>query len=279
MDKTYIVPQFLIYESNDFTVIQNSKSTSIITDKQTSDFFLNIEKSRKNVFNYEELKKIFGINITKVLDFCIENNLIENYKESELGGNTFQIISNDKNFIKSCNYNLTNSKNQIIKYDEYDILNIPEIDLKAWVTIFLNPFKYEDYYRINKILANMNVVYRFAFYYEHNIFISNYYKQEWNNPCPLCFFANLVSTLKSNSYFLEVIPFQTILELIYEVNPGFKIETILTKDIILNIINLLNNTKKVENNFDVNKTYMYDYKNNIIMEDRSLFWDLCDCYE
>lgn len=279
-NKIYKVPPFIISSYDDFSVVQNSKSTVLIKDSTIAQYFKNVEESKKDIFKFNELLEIFEGKVGIVIDFCLKNNLIEYYEEVDLEYNDLFILSNDSSFIDSCIFNLDQIVNsKFLNYDKYGVMEMPEIPEKSLVTIFLNPFTYNDFLEISNKLSKDDITFRIAFYYEHRIYITNYYKKTWYNPCPICFFSNLRSALSSYSNVSGSLSFQNLLELIYEKDPGFKLQVNLNNGNILNLIYLISTTIDIDDNYKVNNTYVFDYINNIFGSDRAFYWDLCDCYE
>ena len=127
--------------------------------------------------------------------------------------------------------------------------------------------------------ADCNIVSRLGFYYNHNLFLSNYYKTEWYNPCPICFFGNLESSLRGKSKAFNTTSFQTLMDLIYKREPKFEIKNNFSNYSILLFVNTLLDELNYINNSHVNNVKYIDFNRNIVISDQSIHWELCDCYE
>lgn len=276
----YRIFPFLITNCEEISVIQNSQSTVILKKSEMIDFFNWIDSSGVYEVSMKQLNEIFNEQTEKAIEFMQRNNLIGEIKQKIISYEDITVVSNDEIFIKSMKFNSKgHNENFIYELLPRDFHDFKINNLQSLYIFFLNPFHYKYYTELINIIRDNNILSRFGFYYEHRIFLSNYYKQEWYNPCPLCFFGNVESSLRGNSKLLNTVSFQNLLDLIYKKEPGFEVENTFNNYSILTFVDTLLKDLDIDNNSQINNVQYIDFNKNIVLSDQAIHWELCDCYE
>lgn len=277
----YNINTYLINDLEGECVVQTKSSLTIIHNEKMIELLKYIEEKRISILNDSIMKNFFSEEeYLDVYSFLQDERLIELKNNKIVSIKNILIISNESKF-ENIFMNNFKEKFESIKninvenfYKNQDILK--NIDT---VYVFLNPFNLEEYETINKIIINKNKIVQNIFYYNNSIYISNLYKKEWANPCPLCFFSILESKLRGiiNE---ENWNFQTIVDLIYTKSPKFKIEAKLSihdyMPVCFILLKYLENID-LENRFDA--IYEIELEKYKISTDYCYHWEVCDCYE
>ena len=194
------------------------------------------------------------------------------------GAKRMVILSNDDKFISSAKYNLSENK---IKISFVPMSSLKEFKFSKEdiVVVFLNPFELQDLEKLVNVMQSKNVICKFIFSYNNKIYFSNFYKKDWSNPCPLCFFYEIESRLRGDEGESHI-NFQTIIDLLYGENIQFKSELPLEKEAYLNIVFYLAQTiQNVSNQYKVDEIAELNLDNYEIKRDIAYHWGYCDCYE
>lgn len=276
----YRVFPFLITNYEEMSVIQNYKNIVIIKDIEMINFYNWIDSNEIYKVSTDQINEIFNERTEQAIEFMLNNYLIDKIKPKIINFENVRIVSNDEVFINSMKFNSIGHNEKFIyelsprDFCEFEVNNL--LDLYIF---FLNPFNYKYYARLVNIIKENNVLSRFSFYYNNSIFLSNYYKKEWYNPCPLCFFGNVESSLRGKSKILNTVSFQILLDLIYKKDPAFEIQNTFTNYSILIFVNTLLNDMDIIDNSQINNVQYIDFNRNIVLADQAIHWELCDCYE
>lgn len=144
----------------------------------------------------------------------------------------------------------------------------------------MNPFNLKEYISINQKMSSFNnIIVKNIFYYNNKIYLTNFYKKSWRNPCPLCFFSNLESHLKGLTN-IKQYNFQTLLDIIYEKNPNFSVEAKLERYDYIPVINAIQMEFVSENkNREIDKVKSISLENYNVRYDYAYHSRGCDCYE
>lgn len=276
----YKFKPFLLYHlrENNY-VIQNGESTVIITNKKLVNFLEYIEREKTLECQNELFEKFFDKQTSEVIEFLKNNNVIFDNEilSSKINlGNKF-LIYNDNSFKNYFNITFDEYEFNYIYIDKCLDYPFKENDL---IIIFLNPFNLNEYINLYNSLKNTEAIIKMIFYYNHSLYITQYHKQSWYNPCPKCFFYSLETQLRGDVN-KGSFNFQTLVDLIYKQKPMFKLEAkLLPKDFIIIMYILgkdLNNLDNLVNH--INKVYEIDLLTMKINEDNCYHWEVCDCYE
>lgn len=276
----YRVFPFLITNYEEVSVIQNYKNIVIIKDIEMINFFNWVDSNEIYKVSIDQINEIFNERTEQAIEFMRNNYLIDKIRPKIINFENIRVISNDETFINSMKFNSIGHKEKFIyellprDFHEFEVNNL--LDLYIF---FLNPFNFKYYTELVNIIKENNVLSRFSFFYNNNIFLSNYYKKEWYNPCPLCFFGNVESSLRGKSKVLNTVSFQTLLDLIYKKDPGFEIQNTFTNYSISIFVNTLLNDMDIIDNSQLNNVQYIDFNRNIVLADQAIHWELCDCYE
>lgn len=150
---------------------------------------------------------------------------------------------------------------------------------KAVYYIVLNPFNYKQYTELANILKQNNVIHKFVFYYNYSFYFTNYHKANWHNPCPLCYFSHLESSLRSQSKLKGNVSFQTIIDLIYTKTVYFNTESILDNFKIIRLINEIIDDITDLNDYTVKLIKQLNMKTGKTDYDIAIPWEVCPCHE
>lgn len=274
----YTIKPFLIHRLDEGCVLQTGTNTVMIKNEELFAFLENIEINKIKEIQKEEIKDVFDVSHQVVIEFLLNNEIIIQEKEKNMQYNKVHLFSNNQLFsetFKSAAVGIFDSIE--IKDINSDLKNVKENDL---CLLFLNPFNLKKYIELVDKLTIENVIIKTVFFYNHSLYISNYHKQEWNNPCPKCFYYSLETqlrgTINSNN-----INFQIIIDMIYEQSETFEVQANLNTSDFLEILNILLSDFKYNKNPNqyINKVYEIDLKDGRVNQDFSYHWELCDCYE
>jgi len=278
--KMYKILPFLITDIGEMAVIQNAVNTVVIKEVKLVEFFTKIDNESDLSFDMDLLKDYFGDRYEDVVAFLLTNKLMVENTIRKIEYEKVSVVSNDSCFMNSIKFNSEGIEEKI----EFVQINKLKYDLESYdsrnlFVIFLNPFDFRMMSEIVETLREKNALMCVAFYYNHKIYVSNYYKKEWYNPCPLCFFSNLEGSLRGQSKSMNTVSFSTLLDLIYQKNPGFEVNHKFRNYEIMPLVDTIINDLKIENSRKVNSVRYIDFSRNSIMNDEALHWEVCDCYE
>lgn len=276
----YRIFPFIITDCEEYSVIQNAKNTVILKDSLMISFFHWVEKDVQYNISKEQLREFFNEEVDEAIRFMKNNSLLSDANSINMEFEKITVVSNDKTFIDSMRFNAI-GRDENITYEllPNDISDFHVNNTEDLYIFFLNPFNYRHYSELVNIVKEYNIVSRFGFYYNHSIFLSNYYKKEWYNPCPMCFFGNVESSLRGMSKASNTTSFQTLLDLIYKKDPKFEIKNKFSNYSILIFVNTLLDELNYIDNTHINNVSYIDFNRNTVMSDQSMHWELCDCYE
>lgn len=277
----YKISPFLIHQLNEEEhVIQTKNSTVLITNKELINILRCVEDNNLSELTMEWLEeKTNLLSSSEVITFLLSNNIVK-----EITSNIYEIkrivcCTNDNKF-SDIFEKVFNSKYEIILISINEIFefNFCNTDICLF---FLNPFLYKDFLNIDAYLKKKDILNKFIIYYNHSIYISNFYKFDWHVPCPKCFFSNLESHLRGNQI-SEKINFQLLIDLIYEKKVNFPIcAKIECYDLISTIYILQYQLSALYNkeSYIINELSEISLKNNSVVKDNAVYWEICDCYE
>ncbi|MBU3228910.1 McbB family protein [Clostridium algidicarnis] len=276
----YKVFPFIITNYEKTSVIQNSLNTVIVKDEQMICFFNWVDSNSVYNVSKDHLIRIFKEETCEAIEFMKFNHLIDEVNEKNIKFKNVTVVSNDEVFINSVKFNSDGHSEKFIyellpmDFNEFKITNPQNLYL-----FFLNPFNYKYYSELVNVIRNNNILSRFGFYYNHSLLLSNYYKKEWCNPCPLCFFGNIESSLRGMYKGSTAVSFLTLLDLIYKKDPGFVIKNTFSNYSISMFVNTILNDIVITDHSHINNVKYIDFNKNIVLLDQAIHWELCDCYE
>lgn len=273
----YKVNSYLINSFNDSCVIQTGTSTTVVQNQQLVEFLFYIENKKIKSLTDSDLEREFSDSKDIVVEFLLGNDILKMVKEPFFKYDKVWVISNDDIFNNLFNKfgNSVMPNIEILEDDDFS-----KIKSNDMIVLFFNPFHLEKYINLMDSIKEKEAIIKTVFYYNHSIYVSNYYKKDWRNPCPKCFFYSLETQLRGTLSSNEL-NFQTIIDIIYEQNGLFNIEAELeTIDYLKPIDILLSDIKFNKNpNQFVNKVYEISISKGTINQDYAYHWELCDCYD
>lgn len=275
----YLIETFLLHEAEEYYVVQTKTTTILVTNYNLVRMLEYIEKENICIINDKLALRFFNNDeLSELYEFLLREHLIRKVEEKVLKFNHVILITNNIKFKNAFFNNLGNKFEDMTHYGPEEIKqNINLIESADCVFVFLNPFNQQEYEKINTLIYNKDLLVKNMFFYNNSIYISNYAKKSWLNPCPLCFFSILESRLRGvinqNNY-----NFQTIIDIIYTKNPKFRIEAELENyDYIPILYTLIMQFNNLESNID--EIFEIDLDTYRINCDYAYHWEVCDCYE
>ena len=275
----YKIIPFIWYDLNEKETFFQTKESSVII---TNNFLISMLKKLESleVVELEETMLLEYFNnesLENVIRFLKENRLIKEKENMELNFNNIILYTNDSEFSELFRYTFA---------EEYSIIIVNSLtELKKFkfndelLFCFLNPFKFQEYEEIVEIGNNENTILKIIFSYNHHAYISNYYKKDWMNPCPRCFFSELESQIRGEIT-NNTTNFQTIIDILYSKSENFSVEYPLTKKDYISIIYvLMRNMNSNLEHCDIDEVLSINLKDNSISKDIAYHWGYYDCYE
>lgn len=280
--KTYRIKQFILFEIDDSLAIQNMDGFTVLKDPKLISFFKVLDN--ENRLNIEEsyLRNFFSEEWEQSTQFMLDSKLIEENKVKK-AYKSVNIFTNDEVILESLKFNIDelSFENRIVFLEQGGLVNeISQFKLSDALNIFiLNPFDYIHFLQLTSYIIEKNVYCVFCFGYDTALYITNIYKNDWNNPCPKCFFSNLESSLRAKNKVDGRPNFQTIIDLIYNKRIFFKGQIPLNKRGLLPVIHelceIIENKNLNESSARIKKCYL----NGEVEYDTAIHWELCDCLE
>lgn len=283
MGDTYKVYPFVITKWEDYAIIQNCNNITILKDQEMIRFFESMDAESSLVISEGELNHHFPQSTDSAMSFMICNKLMCKVKVANRYFENLLFLTNDLICYNSFIYN---SEGCEISSDAVYIEDFATLPEEYWhehrndlIIFMLNPFSLKMLEKVVNIVREYNITTRVVFSYNNNVYFSNYYKPEWYNPCPKCFFAHLEGALRCASHLQDAPSYQTIIDLIYTRSPAFPIYNRFTPHIVVPIISELLKDVPINDNYNVNGVKIYDISKRKINYDNIIHWELCDCYE
>lgn len=262
----------------DTTVFQTKSTTVVITNSKLSNFLIEIEKQHLLELDGNYIKtKFLEAEEDEVINFLLKNKLLKLEKKKQWKVSKIVLLSNDHKFEESFEYNVKNSyKVEVINLDLFRNMQFNDSDL---LVVFLNPFNLKTMNDLTQKIKEKNVLVKFIFSYNNNIYFSNFYKKSWNNPCPMCFFYELESQLRGENS-ENSINFQTLIDILYEQEVQFSSHLPLSEMDYVHIICLLSKYLGEEiRNYYFDEILELELENYKVNKDTAYHWGYCDCYE
>lgn len=275
----YQIETFLLHKAKEYYVVQTKTTTILVTNYSLFKMLEYIERENISILNDDVVRKFFDPSeMNELYEFLQREQLIKKIAKRVLKFDNVVLITNNVEFDKAFSHNMEKKFRMLTYYKPEDVLNdISLVESADCIFIFLNPFNQKEYEKLNVVLYDKDLLLKNMFFYNNSIYISNYTKKSWLNPCPLCFFSILESRLRGvmnqNNY-----NFQTIIDIIYSKNPRFKIEAELNSydyiPVFYTLILQFNNLKS-----SIDEIYEINLDTYKISCDYAYHWEVCDCYE
>ncbi len=281
-NRKYKVYPFILNDLiDDFVVVQNAKGIVALKQQKMKKMFLEMDEKR-----YEEIDDKFIYSFmreqnNKAIEFMIKNHLICIEQTKQIEFKKIKFFTNCDKIKQSLEQNLKDFElvDDVVSILKYENFDCNKNSVKGNLNIFiLNPFDYREFVKLSELLNECNVLYQIIFYYNKGFYFSNYFKKEWNAPCPICFFERIESELRAESQ-AGINSFQMIIDLIYYKKTTFKTEIVLSSYMIIPILNLI--IKQISNiDEQLIKLVNYiDLNTQIVSTDIATCWELCECNE
>lgn len=280
--KSYKLIPYLIHKNEEVAIIQNEQTTCVIKDKTLINFFVENDDKPSFQFTLDDLTKCFGEKAQEFLDFMLQNSLIcvDEFKAKAIERVSF--FTNSKLIYESLEYNL---KGLSISYTVKLFENPQELtkeDFSSDDTVsyfILNPFSYNEYCELESLLKELDVIHKFAFYYNYRFYFTNYHRASWHNPCPLCYFSHLEGSLRAVSKRTNKMSFQTIVDLIYTKMTYFNCEAILDNAKLIPLINEVLLDLKDLNHYTIKCVKNINLSTGVVEYDVATHWEVCSCHD
>lgn len=262
-------------------IVQTKNSLVIIKNEQLILMLYELEKNQLEEIKEDDFLKYFNEkDVKNVRDFLLKNGIIEyqiNFNQSIddiiLIGEEQQFETIFKTIFKGYFKSITT-----VQLNNYTNKDYQEND---FCIVYMNPFNLKQFLKINEYLNDRNVLNKFIFYYNSSLYITNYHKKEWYNPCSICFFSNLESKLRGPINNINI-NYQLLIDLIYKKKSNFNIQIELQNYEFINLMQVLLyefNLFRTNNNSIVNQVTQINLIDNQVITDEAYYWEECECYE
>ncbi|EFM29959.1 hypothetical protein HMPREF9352_0552 [Streptococcus gallolyticus subsp. gallolyticus TX20005] len=281
----FFIYQFVIFELEEYVLVQNCKGLNMIKNKKLIEFFKILDADNKLCVNKKFLDDFFEEESNEVTRYLLDNELVYLEPEKTIFSK-IKLFLNNKVIFESLEYNKIGSKKEIeatLLENSLEMTNILEseinnTDSNTLFIVVLTPFDYCEFLKLNNLLSEGNKMFAFVISYNSSFYITNIHMKKWFNPCPKCFFSQLEASLRAYNKRTTSITFQTIVDLLYNnkinYNPTLPVNRRLVLPLILEIL-------KIES-CDINDTASRIVKINDedgIIYDQAIHWELCNCFE
>ena len=284
----YKVDQFTFFKMSEKEyVLQNSSGISIINNSKLIKFFLELDYTNRLEISDEDIQGSFGSEKDNAKNFLLSNNMIREIVKKTAYDKVIYIANNDS----IQNSLIFNSEGHELDIDIRLIkkkknvpksISILENDKDALYIIILNPFDYHFFLEICDYFSSMNVRYLVSFTYNSKYYFTNIHKKDWYNPCPKCFIAHLISSLRAKSKVNNITTFQTIIDIIYNKNISYDIylpvSNINTLAVIAKLLSFSNHKTALSID-DLSNEIVSVNLDGDIDYDQAIHWEICDCLE
>ena len=277
----YKTKPYLLFEIQDGKVFQNSTSTLVLTSQSMIRFLENLETDKSLLTSEERIKEYFPNNHTDALKFLLDNGIIYKEKLPHFRFDEVHVVSNSKVFNEAVLYFSQDMEfTTILHAFESKPLDMHRLRENTLCLVFLNPFNLKIHEKIATEMRTIACISKFIFYYNHSLYMSNFHKPSWVNPCPKCFFYNVEAQLRGGPRNLSK-NFQSMIDMMYVKETMFDIEAVLAPHDLLGVMNVLFTQIKSSTEFNSYTNVVHSFTQDFIKvnTDYAIHWELCDCYE
>jgi len=273
----YTITPFVWHQVDEGTIIQTQHSITLIQDIKLQNFMQEQEMLQKTHFDALEIKQRFGSESEQVIDFLLDNKLIKKKAEMKLEFQRLIVVSQENKFIELVKQ-IWGEEYTVIGCD-FDFLEKIEIRVTDLILGFVMPFSIDELEILRNTADECDAYLKVLFPYDGKMYISNFYRKSWANPCPVCFFSEIECQLRGEAGEYSI-NFQTLMDLIYKKNPEFTYEIPLRGSDYLKIAYAISThlsgdlTEK-----EINEVLEMELATGKIRRDISYHWGYCDCYE
>ncbi len=282
-NKQYKLIPYIIFNKDNLTIIQNERTTCVLKDENLIDFFKSYDSKYDLKFTFKDLQNKYKDKADFCLNFLLKNVLAVEVNKNNTAINKIHFFTNSKELIESLNFNFKG----LDKTFDTQFLNLNNSNLSVFdnvlkddiAYIILSSFNFTTYTEIANKLREKNIIHKFVFYYNYHFYFSNYFKKEWHNPCPLCFFCHLEGSLRAESKLRQRTSFQNLMDLIYTKTSYFNTEIVLNNYKILKLISEISNDINNLNDYNIKMIKKLNAYNFNTDYDISTHWEPCVCNE
>jgi McbB family protein len=280
----YKIKPYLLFdlEGGKGKALQNNTSTVVVTSPAMARFLEALETNRTLIDSEESLKDYFPNNTEQALQFLLSNGIIYEYQKPVFTFEDIHIISNSKVFSDVFGLFFSDIFEGIKFHNDFSYGDkIDFLDDDSLCIIFLNPFSLGKFEKLVDSVSVHNCIVKVAFYYNHSLYLSNYHKPSWKNPCPKCFFYSLEAQLRSENKIEGSYNFQTLVDILYLKEIKFDFACVLKPYHLLGMMNTM--LYQLDNPNEINSfaNSVHDFKpgTHLFNADYAYHWEMCDCYE
>ena len=263
------------------TIVQNEQVTVVLLDEKLIDFFGKYDGIYDLSFSFNDLVELYDDKADFWLEFLLKNKLAsENIKKNTKINKIYFFIDSPL-LIKSLKFNMQGSSTNFyineFNYNDINMALFDSVEINDICYIVLTSFNYIAFQKLANLLREKNIIHKFVFYYNYCFYFTNYFKKEWHNPCPLCFFSHLEGSLRSEAKLNSRQSFQGLIDLIYAKTTYFNTEIILNNYKALKLINEISNDIQDLDEYRIKLIRCFNMSTYKLDYDVATHWDICDC--
>lgn len=288
--ENFIINNFVYHEIKENNlIIQNSRGIVRIYDSRMITLLKEWDGATNKEVDREDLENKFKSHSDEAVEFLIKYGIIRKKESFNFGIDKLLFISD----YPQVNELVARFFEEDIKgHCEAKVLNLEEVTLdlikpKTFLMVFIHSYRKAEAKKIRDLVRRVPNSYLLMSYVYYNTFyIDSLFCPDWKNPCHLCHMGYIESKLRMD--ISGNITYQQMIDSLYHEDETFRVESALSFDQMLNIVNCaINRINKYITLFNGNTVYpeefheclMMDLKTKKIHVDNSLHWEMCDCYE
>jgi len=287
----YTVGNFIYHElpSGD-VVVQNQAGIVMINNEEMKDWIKILDTKTNTDLSEEEIRQHFSEYCDQSIEFLLRYKIIQHKIQYSFNVSTVHFFTNNRAVAHNMKQHMNN---YLSDFDiDFSIVDSPlgAKNSNLLNIIFLNPYDKKLATEIvSETKKNGNLL-LMTYTYNNSFYIDSLYYCKWKKPCHLCHMGHIESQLRTSQF--GELTYQNLIDLLYNQEPNFKVETSLNVIDIYSIVtmifnyldrlifrskgNVLFSNEALE---DINYSVMYDLQTKKIAKDISIHWELCDCYE
>ncbi|MFX3618329.1 MAG: McbB family protein [Sporolactobacillus sp.] len=284
------VNNFITYElPTKELVVQNQDSITKVSQEKMKLFLINISDRYNKKLSEEELSDYFGDLKERAISFLLNFNLIEEQKVWNYDVNNICLVSNCQR-VRECIQGYFNHDFPGADFSALDINEFNELSEthNTLFIVFLNPYSLSIAKKIKKKIDHVDSTYLIMSYvYDFKMYMDCLYNAKWNNPSHFDHKGYIESSIRSNEE-EHTMTYQDLIDMIYQNDQKFTIELPLTQRMVLKTTIILIDAfekffyldrDKILHPDELTENLCFDYKQNKLIKDTALFWELSDIYE
>ncbi|MCL2249526.1 MAG: McbB family protein [Oscillospiraceae bacterium] len=278
----YKVKPFLLFDLNDGALLQNNEVTIHLKKQSMIKFLRELQEDRTIINSQLSIGEHFPNNAEHAVQFLLTNKVIFEEIKPTFNFTDIIVYSNSQMFIEIFEF-LAKGSLENVRFDSFEDgkFDFRDFHEDSLVILFFNPLELRIYEKTVETIRKIGCAVKVIFYYNHSIYMSNFHKKKWYNPCPKCFFYVIEAQLRGASKSHGSVNFQTLIDILYLHETNFKIECILNPLRLLGVMNELLNQITSPNNINsfVNIVHEFSLESSYENSDYSYHFEMCDCYE